>query len=218
MVYKNKKTDFYEMQKRSLLTNKFKIELEAKTNPISFVAFDILYKDDKQLTHLELNQRKETLNDSIDENSRLSISRYIEGKGLELYKLAEENGLEGIVSKKKTSRYYFDKRTKDWFKIKCYEDKDFVILGYKEDSILLGQYKLNNELEYIGKVALGITKENWSLIKTVKKIDSRNDEIWIEPILVCTVKYMKNSKGLRQAVFKGLRQDKEAIECKQFIY
>lgn len=39
-----------------------------------------------------------------------------------------------------------------------------------------------------------------------------NEDIRIEPVLVCTVKYMKNTKGLRQAVFKGLRGDKEAKE------
>jgi len=217
VVYKNNKTDFYEMQKRSLMTNKFKIELEARSNPISYVAFDILYKDGIQLTDLDLINRKEILNNSINENERVSISRYIEGKGIELYKLAEQNGLEGIVSKKKTSKYYFDKRTKDWIKNKCYEDQDFVILGYTDDSIMLGQYNLNNELEYKGKVALGISQENWSLIKKINKVDSSMNEIWIEPVLVCTVKYMKNSKGLRQAVFKGLRQDKEAIECRQLV-
>jgi len=57
VVYKNNKTDFYEMQKRSLMTNKFKIELEARSNPISYVAFDILYKDGIQLTDLDLINR-----------------------------------------------------------------------------------------------------------------------------------------------------------------
>lgn len=213
VILKNNKTDFYEMQKRSLMTNKFKIELEAKSNSVSFVAFDILYKDNEQLTDLELLQRKEILNNSINENEKLSLSRFIIGNGIQLYNLTEEKGLEGIVSKKKTSKYYFDKRTKEWIKVKCYEDKDFVIIGYNNESIILGQYDTNRQLKYLGKVALGITKEDWSVIKNVKKIYDNNEEVYIEPTLVCTIKYMKNSKGLRQAVFKGIRQDKETYEC-----
>ena len=38
--------------------------------------------------------------------------------------------------------------------------------------------------------------------------------IWIEPI-VCTVEYMPSDKeGLRQAVFKGIRDDKLPEECR----
>ena len=90
VILKDNKTDFYEMQKRSLMTDKFKIELKSKKYPVSFVAFDILYKDKQKLTHLELIQRKEILDSIIEENERLSVSRYINGNGLELYKLAEE--------------------------------------------------------------------------------------------------------------------------------
>ena len=148
------------------------------------------------------------MQNSIEENERISISRYTSGNGIELYKLAEESGLEGIVSKKKTSKYYFDKRTKDWIKIKCYEDKDFVIVGYGENSIILGQYNQNGQLEHMGRVALGISKEAWHVVKSQKEIDTQKDDVLIEPSLVCTVKYMKNAKGLRQAVFKGIREDK----------
>ena len=212
VAFKDNKTDFYEMQKRSLMSNKFKIELEAKKNPISFVAFDILYKDGQQLTHMELIKRKEILSTSIQENERLSISRFLEGNSIELYKFAEENGLEGIVSKKKSSKYFFDKRTKDWIKIKCYEDKEFVIMGYDSDSILLGDFNNDRNLEYKGKVAFGISKYDWNIIKSISINNTDGEHVWIEPLLVCTVKYMKNSKGLRQAVFKGIRDDKYVNE------
>jgi len=208
-VMKNGRTDFYEMQRRSLMSDKFKIELASKKLPISFTAFDILYKDNQQLTDLPLMERKQILQQCIIENERISISRYIEKEGIKLFELTAKNELEGIVAKKKDSKYYFDKRTKDWIKIKNYEEEDFVIMGYSEDSIILGQYDFNGELEYKGKVALGISKEEWNIIKSQKEIKGNSEEVFIEPILVCSVKYMKNSKGLRQAVFKGIRQDKE---------
>lgn len=210
-VMKNGRTDFYEMQKRSLMSNQFKIEMASKKLPISFTAFDILYKDNQQLTDLPLIERKQILQQSVIENERISISRYIGKEGIKLFELTAQNELEGIVAKKKDSKYYFDKRTKDWIKIKNYEEEDFVIMGYSEESIILGQY-INGNLEQKGKVALGITKEQWNIIRSQKEINSSSDEVLIEPVLVCSVKYMKNSKGLRQAIFKGIRQDKNAIE------
>lgn len=210
-VMKNGRTDFYEMQRRSLMTDKFKIEMASKKLPISFTAFDILYKDNQQLTDLPLIERKQILQQSVIENERISISRYIGKEGIKLFELTAQNELEGIVAKKKDSKYYFDKRTKDWIKIKNYEEEDFVIMGYSEESIILGQY-INGNLEQKGKVALGITKEQWNIIRSQKEINSSSDEVLIEPVLVCSVKYMKNSKGLRQAIFKGIRQDKNAIE------
>ena len=63
-------------------------------------------------------ERKQILQQSVIENERISISRYIENEGIKLFQLTTEKELEGIVAKKKDSKYYFDKRTKDWIKIK----------------------------------------------------------------------------------------------------
>lgn len=63
------------------------------------------------------------------ENNWLSVSRYIEEKGIEYYNLVEQQKLEGIVAKRKDSLYYPGKKTKDWLKIKYMLDKDFIICG-----------------------------------------------------------------------------------------
>ena len=52
------KPDFYALQARSLMTDKFRIDLAAKKSPVQFVAYDILYYDGKDLTGLELLKRK----------------------------------------------------------------------------------------------------------------------------------------------------------------
>jgi bifunctional non-homologous end joining protein LigD len=54
--------------------------------------------------------------------NRFAISRYIEEKGKALYKVAEQQKLEGIVAKDKNSKYWFDKKSKDWIKIKYMKD------------------------------------------------------------------------------------------------
>ena len=224
-ILKDSKTDFYEMQRRSLMSDKFKIELASKKLPVSFSAFDILYKDNEQLTDLPLIERKEILQNSIKENDRISITRYIETEGKKLFELTTKNELEGIVAKKRDSKYFFGKRTKDWIKIKNFEDDDFVICGYIEKeanvtSIVIGKYNEQNELVYKGHVTLGVSNQALKIIKSQKTLetplfDTKDNTIWIEPKIVCAVKYMQKTEsgGMRQPVFKGL-SEKLPHECK----
>ncbi|MBU3159864.1 DNA ligase [Clostridium frigoris] len=228
IVIKDGKPDFFEIQRRSVLGNTFKIQLAAAKLPATFTAFDILYYDDHQVMDLPLMQRKKLLEKVVKENERIAISRYIKQQGIQFYKLAKQNELEGIVAKRKDSKYYQDKKTKDWIKIKYLLDDDFVVCGYilKRKgviSIVLGQYS-GKQLLYKGHVTMGLSSEDFKVIESTPKLDSHpfndlptgnNNAVWIEPSLVCVVKFMMKtaSGGLRQPVFKGLRNDKTPKEC-----
>lgn len=127
-VIKDGKPDFFEIQKRSMMSNPVKIDMAANKYPACFTAFDILYYDDHQVMDLPLTERKELLQKAVQsENSRFAVSRYIENNGISFYNLAEQQELEGIVAKRKDSKYYLDRRTKDWIKIKYLQDDDFVV-------------------------------------------------------------------------------------------
>lgn len=116
-VIKDGKPDFSEIQRRSMMTNRLKIELASKQYPACFTAFDILYYQDHSVNLLPLMERKKLLDEVIiSDSARFAKSRYIEEKGIAFYNLAEQQNLEGIVAKRKDSFYYFDKRTKDWIK------------------------------------------------------------------------------------------------------
>ena len=125
------------------MTNKFRIELAASKLPVSFTVYDILYLDGRLLTDLPLIKRKDLLQKTVKENDRLAISRYIEEKGIDLYNLTVQQNLEGIVAKHKDSKYYFDKKTKDWIKIKYLKDDDYVVCGYIEKSSSIVSIILN---------------------------------------------------------------------------
>lgn len=227
-VIKDGKPDFFEIQKRSMMSNPVKIDMAAKKYPACFTAFDILYFEDRQVTNLPLIERKELLQKAVkSEDSRFAVSRFIEKNGIAFYNLAKQKELEGIVAKHRDSKYYFDKRTKDWIKIKYLQDDDYVILGYvpKENnmnSIILGQYS-NSRLVYKGHVTLGVGGEPFRRIKSLDKTSCSFSEIpkgnenavWVKPELVCTVKYMMKTESgsMRQPVFKGLREDKSPEEC-----
>lgn len=222
------KPDFFAIQRRSLMTSPIKIQLASQRQPACFVAFDLLYLDDHPTTDLPLMERKKLLQNVVQrENARFAASRYIEQGGAAFYELAKAQNLEGIVAKRRESRYYFDKKTKDWIKIKYLQDEDFVVCGYIRKanhmtSIVLGQYR-DGRLIYKGHVTLGVGGENFRRIREQPPlpappfaVPSGNEQaVWVEPKLVCTVQYMMKTEGggMRQSIFKGLRLDKEPEEC-----
>lgn len=227
-VYKDGKTDFFEIQKRTLSSNRFKIQLASEQYPATFTAFDVLCVDDEILVDKPLIERKKILNKLIKENDRFNISRFIENDGIALFNLTVENGLEGIVAKRKNSKYYINKRSKDWIKCKNLIDEDYVIVGYimKEKgmvSLILAQFD-EQTLIYKGHVTLGVSlsyinthsqKTNICPFTNIPK--GNEDAIWIAPYLVGCVKFMEYTEngGLRQPVFKGFRDDKASHECKK---
>ncbi|WP_143321615.1 DNA ligase [Clostridium sp. HBUAS56010] len=222
----NGKPDFYEVQKRSTMTDPFKIELSYKRRPANFVAFDIIYYKDKLVTNLSLIERRKILEEVVSENNILSKSRYIDTNGTALFKLAEEYGFEGVVGKKKASQYWFGKETKEWSKVKVIKDDDYICIGYfppsenNMTSLILAKYNTENKLVITNRVSLGVSvskliqygvKRSYCPIENLKGYDNA---IWIEP-MVCTIEYMPSNKhGLRQATFKGMRNDKLPEECR----
>ena len=227
IVMKDGKPDFHEVQPRTLMSNTFKIKLAAAKLPASFTVYDILYYDDHDVIDLPLMERKKLLQKVIKENERIAISRFIEEHGIDLYQLTVENQLAGIIAKSKDSKYYLGRETKDWIKTKNLNDEDFIVCGYivkKKGiiSIVIGQYS-GTQLVYQGHVTMEITNQNFKLIKTMpirktqpfKVMPEGNDNaVWIAPSLICIVQYMVTpNNSVRQAVFKGLRDDKSPKDC-----
>lgn len=228
IVMKNGLPDFYEVQKRTVMSNTFKIKLAAEKYPASIVAYDILFYKNKDITMLPLIERKKYLQEVVEENNSISVSRYVENSGIKLFELVEEKGLEGIVAKKKSSLYWQGKKSKDWIKCKVLAADDYIVCGFirkanSMTSIIIGQYN-NNELVYKGHVSLGVSMRvlNQYQYKVINHSPFRcvppgNEEVvWIAPELVCIIEYMpSNKQGIRQATFKGIRSDKSPYECQE---
>ena len=224
VVLTDGKPDFYALQRRSLMTDRFRISLAAKKNSVQFAAYDILYYDGKELTDKPLMERKAILSQNVKEGNGMSISRYIEEKGIAFFELAKKESLEGIVSKKKDGLYHIGKKTHDWIKVKVMQDEDLLVLGYQPDEdgtvkdLILGYYDEKGTLKYRGKVYLGVSKEERKIISefakknTVKKpwFDKYKNVVWLKPELVGTAHFMHKTEsgGMRQPVWKGLRDDK----------
>lgn len=221
IILKNGVPDFFELQRRTLLTDQFKIQLASSRLPASFVAYDCLWFNDDSLLSMPLLDRKEKLDKTVHgENDRFAISRFIENNGIGLYQLADERELEGVVAKKKKSIYFPGKRSKEWIKFKRMEDEDFVVAGYVYKgahtySIILSKYQ-NGNLVYKGHVTSGVSKEVVQQLTQTNKsplniisIGLQNEKVvWVITDHVCTIEFMPNTKkSLRQPVFKGFRTD-----------
>lgn len=226
VVFHDGKPDFYALQRREMLRSAFRIRLAQESDLATFIVFDILEYNGKDLTGLPLVKRKEKLK-SFKENETAVCSRVYLYEGEKLYAWTQRQNLEGIVAKEKSSLYQCGRRTSSWIKIKNLKDEDFAVCGYiqKERNVLslvLGQYQ-GKTLVYKGHVTLGVSE---ALLKKKLPITAicpfpetpKNHEhaVWLKPKLVCTVKYMdKTAAGsLRQPVMKGFREDKTAKECK----
>lgn len=218
VVLVNGVPDFYRLQKRTLLTDRFKIELEASRYPASYVAFDCIYAESKELIWEPLLERKACLSRLVTESPRMAVSRYIEEQGVALFAAAEERKLEGVVAKRKNGIYYMGKRSNEWVKFKRMADEDYVVAGYIQKghhvfSMVIGKYR-GDMLLYKGHVTAGVTKEIVFMLEVTGRNPFRmlptgnEDAVWVEPDHVCVVEYMPNTLNtLRQPVFKGFRDD-----------
>jgi ATP-dependent DNA ligase len=226
IVMKDNSPSFFDIQRRVIMTNPLKIKLASQSLPAAIVIYDIIYYKDKLVTDLPIENRKELIKEAIQESSEIAISRYIQELGIQLFEIAKQNNLEGVVAKRLGSRYYFGKRSKDWVKFKNLQTEHFIICGYsvKEKnmtSLLLGQYK-DHKLIYSGSVQLGVSLKD-ILKYGIEKTESSpfgstnldSNITWLKPSLVCLIEYMYKTKNnvMRLPVYKGIVK-KKPEDCK----
>lgn len=192
--------------------------------PATYVAFDILMKDNKLITLKPIEKRKEILNEVIKESSSIQINPYTDN-GSELWKEIEKLKLEGVIAKKKKSTYQ-QYRSSDWVKIKNILTLDGIIIGYtskkrKISSLALGLFH-NNKIHYIGKVGTGFDEEmlvilerKLTKLKPIKAVNKNKEIKWVTPKYIAEIKFLEMTKDkiLRAPSFVRLRDDKKIKEC-----
>jgi bifunctional non-homologous end joining protein LigD len=190
--------------------------------PATYVAFDILELDGRDLRRLPLSERKKLLSGTIKEGKNLQTMPSTEN-GEELWNVITARGLEGVMAKKKES-VYVTGRSRAWLKIKLEKTADCVIVGYATKtreiaSLALGLYD-GVTLTYIGQVGTGLSeslldKLSKELVRASNDVTLPTNVHPVVPDKVCEVKYLDYTKDgrLRAPVFLRIRDDKSTREC-----
>ncbi|HEY1986385.1 MAG TPA: DNA ligase D [Terracidiphilus sp.] len=205
----------------------------AKHTLIYFV-FDLLHLDGHNLRNLPLVDRKKLLFDLLATEgipANIRKSEHIEGDANEIFHHACKLGSEGIVSKLASDRYASG-RSGSWLKLKCYQEQEFVIGGFTLPSngthgvgaLLLGYYRAG-KLTYAGRTGTGFTQKTHRMLRDrldkLKRSTIAFEDVpsgqgrgvhWVKPELVAQVSFSTWTADnlVRQAAFKGLREDKPA--------
>ena len=202
--------------------------------PVVYYLFDILYCDGYDLRQAPLSERKQLLRLLLRPSERLRYSDHQSERGEELFDLAKQAELEGIVAKRADS-VYSSGRSTSWAKIKSTSTIDAVIGGWTESpntglkfgSLLLGLYR-GKKLQFIGHVGTGFDgKTQTEVAKQLKERanagcpfetppKTNQRAFWTAPALVARVKFTgwTRERSLRNPVFLGLREDTRAEDCK----
>src|SRR5262249_32063800 len=147
---------FHLIQPRIANTDPNTVAHLARSTPVVYFVFDLLYLDGYDLRGVDLATRRELLETVVTSGPALRISEALRGAGAEMLDAARENGLEGILAKHAGSRYE-SRRSKDWLKIKLVNQQEFVIGGYTEPqgdrdhfgALVLGTHE-NGKLHWVG--------------------------------------------------------------------
>ena len=201
--------------------------------PVTYQVFDVLYCDGFDLRAAPLIERKELLKRLLTPHPAIRYSDHVREQGEELFKLARERGLEGILAKRLRSGYTMG-RSADWVKLKSVREVDAVVGGFTAPrggrecfgALILGLYD-GAKLRYIGDAGSGFSQDSlravWSKLDKLRTEKSpfadppvtSEKATWVEPELVARIKFTEwtSDHRLRAPVFLDLRDDVEPGDC-----
>ncbi len=208
--------------------------------PIVYYVFDLLYCDSYNLMQADLEQRKRLLASIVIPSDVLRCSEHWVGAGTALFSAAAQQGLEGIIAKRRKS-CYLQKRSGEWLKIKITRRQECVIGGYTDPrgsrenfgSIVLGLYDDQGRLIPVGQAGSGFNEQThaqmWKRLQALEssrnpffgKVESDRRVHYVKPELVAEIKFTEwthegesGAVKMRAPVFQGLRFDKSPSECR----
>jgi bifunctional non-homologous end joining protein LigD len=201
----------------------------AERLPVTLLVFDVLRVDDRDLLDEPLSVRRERLAElDLQDDRWRTPPAYADGQML--FDATYQQGLEGIVSKRLTSRYRPGLRSKDWLKFAHRRRESYVVGGWRRETdsqdrlgaVLVGQ-PTPDGLLYRGRVGSGIagrkavllrevlaglTRDTTPFTDEVPKVDALGTT-WVEPVLVVDVESLgPSAQGrIRQPSYVGTRAD-----------
>lgn len=220
--------DFRVLQHRMHVRNAREVARLVKSVPATLMVFDLLRLDGEDLTDRPLEERRALLEELPLAESKWQVPAAYDDGGM-LFDATLQQGLEGVVSKLRTSRYRFDRRSEDWRKLAHRHRGSFVVGGWRPQvgtpdrlaALLVGE-QTPDGLLYRGRVGSGIAGATSTRLAAllaplatdaspfaddVPRVDAAGT-FWVEPRVVVDIDtHGVGYERLRQPSFQGVRDD-----------
>ena len=202
--------------------------------PVTYVVFDLLWLDGHSLIDLPYTERHERLAALGLRGEHWRTPELQIGDGTGLLAATNELGIEGVVGKRLDSRYTPGRREGGWIKIKNHRRQELVIGGWTDGkggrggqigALELGVYDERGELRHAGRVGTGFDEPELQRLARLLAPLARPQSPFtgpqpprgahfVAPRLVCEVEFGEWTRAgkVRQASYKGLREDKDPTE------
>jgi len=228
--------DFALLQQRMNTTGAADIDRLRGQIPVRFMAFDILELDGRDLTGLSYDDRRRLLEGAIgdDASDYVDVPPAFDGDVQAAIDASRQWQLEGVVAKRKDSRYLPGRRSSSWLKIKHSRTQEVVVIGWRAGqgrrhgivgSLLLAVPD-GEGWRYVGKVGTGFSEQearDWvaSFERIARKtapatVPAGEDDgvQWVSPKRVAEVAFSEwtPSGRMRHPRWRGWRTDKSAAE------
>jgi len=187
-----------------------------RQHDLYFVAFDLLHLNGHDLRDMNLEDRREILEGVILPHDRIQFSQPLPGDAKAISHLIDEAGLEGMVSKRRDSKYRSGRSTA-WLKIKAYAIDEYDLIGVEKEPgkpafALMAERGTGR---YVGAAFINanraIRERLWERVQaslgTPPKGMKRPATVWVKPGLVATVKHLRGEEDLRHASLQDFREE-----------
>ncbi len=226
---------FERLQSRINVSRDTDVRRAMRDNPATYVVFDILRLDGRDLTQTSLRIRKKTLKDVLTPAEGVMYADHVERDGEGLFAAVSSRGIEGMIGKRADSQYQPGRRSPDWIKVKAWQTQSCVIAGWtggrgrrskQLGALILGVYD-GDDLIHCGQVGTGF--DDMTLRTLRARLDTlvveqsalrpvpRTSEpaTWVRPELVCEVRHAGWTKQgiLRHPAYLGMREDIPPHDC-----
>jgi bifunctional non-homologous end joining protein LigD len=226
---------FATLQRRMHIGSSSQARRLAKSSPVTYMIFDLLWLDGHSLMELPYARRRERLAELALSGEAWQTPEQLDGKGKDVLKASAEQGLEGILAKRLDAAYQPGARSTAWVKIKNVGRQELVVGGWmpgegrrKEriGALLVGVYDSDGAFRYAGRVGSGFSESELDRLATLLAPLRRDDSpfaagerpprgaVFCEPQLVAEIEFTEwtAAGSLRHPSYKGLREDKAAGE------
>ncbi|KKC48695.1 MULTISPECIES: hypothetical protein [unclassified Paenibacillus] len=170
------KPSFQMMQGRDKLRGRERIERASRRQPVGYLIFDLLQVGREDLRSLPFEERSARLKKLCSSWQPPFFLADMYEDGESLWRWAEENGWEGVVAKRRGSRYSEGKEHGDWYKRKTFfhREVDIVALLYKEGK--LSSLVMSGQGRYMGRISSGLNERAKRQLSMQKTMSGRQGE------------------------------------------